>query len=156
MKIYKLPQLAEMSPDGEYCLNGEDIQSDAVYLYYGRLGAGEKAKRLADREGCEEIIYIIKGAITARHGKTVFQAGTGEAFHCTGEVLIENPNPDEAIYLATGGRAKEAAKEPQKETAPVEPTPTHADERPAEAATATESPNVEAEPRSDEFIITKD
>jgi hypothetical protein len=153
MKIYKLPQLAEMSPDGEYCLNGEDIQSDAVYLYYGRLGAGEKAKRLADREGCEEIIYVIKGAITARHGKTVFQAGTGEAFHCTGEVLIDNPNPDEAIYLATGGRAKEAAK---KEAAPVEPAPAPADKGPAEAAPGAESQNVEAEPKNDEFIITKD
>ena len=154
MKIYKLPQLAEMSPDGEYCLNDEDIQSDAVYLYYGRLGAGEKAKRLADREGCEEIIYVIKGALTARHGKTVFQAGTGEAFHCTGEVLIDNPNPDEAIYLAAGGRAKETTEAPQKEAAPVESTP--ADERPAEAAPATERQDAAAEPKSDEFIITKD
>jgi uncharacterized cupin superfamily protein len=156
MKIYKLPQLAEMSPDGEYCLNSEDIKSDAVYLYYGRLRPGEKKRRLTAREGHEEIVYIIKGAITAKHGKTVFQAGAGEAFHCTGEVFIDNPNDDEAIYLAAGGRAKEATKAPKEEASTVTPPP--ADEKPA-TVQAPESPVAEEEPTDntdDEFIITKD
>ncbi len=154
MKIYRLPQLAEMNPDGEYCLNSEDIKSDAVYLYYGRLAPGEKKRRLTARDGHEEIVYIIKGALTAKHGKTVFQVGAGEAFHCAEEVLIDNPNEDEAIYLAAGGRAKEAVKNPKKEASTVTPPPTA--EEPAEVAPTTETHDVEKEPQDDEFIITKD
>ncbi len=154
MKIYKLPQLADMDPGGEYCLSGEDISSDAVYLYYGRLRPGEKSKRLEAQEGQEEIIYIIKGSLRARHGKTVFHVSAGEAFHSAIEVLIDNPNKDEAIYLAAGGRTDTATKQPEVESPHTEPA--SADEELEEAGPAMEPHEAEEAPKAEEFIITKD
>ena len=154
MKIYKLPQLADMDPGGEYCLSSEDIKSNAVYLYYGRLRPGEKSRRLTAQEGHEEIIYIIKGTLRAKHGKTVFQASAGEAFHCAAEMLIDNPNEDEVIYLAAGGRTDTATERPNNEVSNVEPAP--AGEESAEVAPTGETRDTEDEPKGDEFIITKD
>ena len=154
MKIYKLPQLADMDPGGEYCLNGEDLKSDAIYLYYGRLRPGEKSKRLAAREGHEEIVYIIKGTLRAKYGKTVFQVSAGEAFHSAKDVSIDNPNKDEAIYLAAGGRGATAAKGINVESSQTKPATTCEDS--AEVTAITENISSEEEPQGEEFIITKD
>ena len=156
MKIYKLPQLADMDPGGEYSLSSEEIKSDAVYLDYGRLRPGEKSQRLTASEGHEEIVYIIKGTLRARHGKTIFQASAGEAFHCAEELLLDNPNEDEAIYLAAGGRAATAATRPDNGTSHVKEPPAATDEEPEEAAPAAETPEAEEGARDDEFIITKE
>ncbi len=162
MKIYKLPQLAEMSPEGDYCLGSKDLESDAVYLYYGRLRPGEKARTLKAAEGYEEIVYIIKGGLTVKRGRTVFQASAGEAFHCIDEVLIDNPNDDETVYIAAGGRTREALKDPVKEPHEQDQDPAEerpgTDEEPAAAAPPTppatpEDPEAED---ADGFIITND
>lgn len=154
MKIYKMPQLAEMSPEGDYCLGVKDLASDAVYLYYGRLRPGEKGRTLKAAEGYEEIVYIIKGGLTVRHGRTIFQACAGEAFHCIDEVLIDNPNDDETIYIAAGGRGPGALKDPVKKAPDQDP----AEEEPGTAeedapVAAPEEPEAEED---DGFIITND
>ncbi len=156
MKIYKMPQLAEMSPEGDYCLGSKDLESDAVYLYYGRLRPGEKGRTLKAAEGYEEIVYIIKGGLTVRHGRTIFQASAGEAFHCIDEVLIDNPNDDETVYIAAGGRGREALKDPVKkanEQDPAEESPGTAEEPAAAPAAPPEDPEAED---ADDFIITND
>jgi hypothetical protein len=156
MKIYKLPQLAEMSPEGDYCLGVKDLESDAVYLYYGRLRPGEKGRTLKAAEGYEEIVYIIKGGLTVRRGRTNFQASAGEAFHCIDEVLIDNPNDDETIYIAAGGRGGEALKDPVKkahEQDLAEEVPGTAEEPAAAPAAPPEDPEAED---ADDFIITND
>ncbi len=160
MKIYKLPQLAEMSPDGDYCLGVKDLGSDAVYLYYGRLRPGEKGRTLKAAEGYEEIVYVIKGGLTVRRGRTNFQVSAGEAFHCIGTVLIDNPNDDETVYIAAGGRGREALKDPVKEPheqdqAEEGPGTTEEPAPPGASGSAAPPEDPEAED-ADEFIITKD
>jgi redox-sensitive bicupin YhaK (pirin superfamily) len=152
MKIYKLPQLAEMSPEGDYCLGSKDLKSEAVYLYYGRLRPGEKDRTLKAAEGYEEIVYIIKGGLTVKRGRTSFQATAGEAFHCVDEVLIDNPNDDETIYIAAGGRGRETLEDPVKEPRKEDPAE-EGSATPEEPATPPEDPEAE---ETDEFIITDD
>ncbi len=154
MKIYKMPQLAEMSPEGDYCLGVKDLESDAVYLCYGRLRPGEKGRTLKAAEGYEEIIYIIKGGLMVKSGKTNFQAGAGEAFHYIGEVFIDNPNDDETVYLTAGGGGREALKDPVKE--PHEQDPAEEGAGTAEEPKASSSAAPPEAEDADEFVITKD
>ncbi|MBI1912560.1 MAG: hypothetical protein HYS21_11240 [Deltaproteobacteria bacterium] len=123
MKIYKLPQLAEMSPEGSFFLGPEELHSGAVYLLYGRLRPKESSKKFTPREGHEEIVCVIKGNLKIKCGKSSFSVGTGEAFHCkeAQTFLVDNLDDEEAIFIAAGGPSKipEAVK-PQEEQKPQE------------------------------------
>ncbi len=154
MKIYKLPQLAEMSTEEQYCLGVKDLESDAVYLCYGRLRPGENGRTLKTAEGYEEIVYVIKGGLMVKSGRTNFQAGAGEAFHYTGTVFIDNPNDDETVYIAAGGRTREALKDPVKE--PHEQDPAEEGSGTAEEPEASSSAAPPEAEDADEFVITKD
>lgn len=112
MKIYRLTQLTEASPDDQYCLGFEDLKTNAVYLRYGRLRPGEKERRLSARAGHEEIVCVVKGKLLVKGGKFEYQVGEGEAFHLKGEdsLTIENPSDAEAVYVAAGGRGERGGK----------------------------------------------
>lgn len=118
MKIYKLPKLAELQPDGAYRLGSEDIDTDAVYLVYGRLRPKETSKKITTAEGREEIICVFKGNIKVGAGKASFTVNSGEAFHSTGgqTFLLDNLDDEESIFIAAGARAaiKEGVKTPVK------------------------------------------
>lgn len=123
MKIYKLPQLAEAT-DGAYCLVPEDLKTEGAYLLWGRLRPGETGRAVAPRVGFEEIILVIKGQLNARLGKTSFSVGAGEAFLSTGTFHFDNPNKEEAVYIAAGGRISPIVKEgTEKQKAEIKAEP---------------------------------
>lgn len=104
MKIYKLPQLAELNPNNEYSLGPGEL-GGSIYLTYGRLRPRETSKSLSPGAGREEIICIIKGSIRVKSGKTSFTVGAGEAFHSKEAqvFLLDNLGDEEAVYIAAGG-----------------------------------------------------
>ncbi len=106
MKIYKLPQLADAGPGNEFRL-GPDLDTDSVYLLYGRLRPGETARRIVTAEGAEEIICVIKGTVKVLHGNSTFTVTAGEAFvsRKPQTFTLDNAGPDEAIYISAGARA---------------------------------------------------
>ena len=103
MKIYKLPFLADGSPDGAYLLGREELKTDSAYLRYTRLRPGETGRNICPKDGCEEIIFIIKGSLMVRQAKSAFTASAGEAFLSNGKLLLDNPNKEEAVYITAGG-----------------------------------------------------
>lgn len=127
MKIYKLPQLAELSPNNEYSLGPGEL-GGSVYLTYGRLRPNETSKRLSPGEGREEIICILKGSIRIKSGKTSFTVGAGEAFHSKDAqvFLLDNLGDEEAVYIAAGGVSPTAltpdADKPEAKTEEAETT----------------------------------
>lgn len=126
MKIYKLPQLADGSPDGAYLLGREDIKTDSAYLRYTRLRPFESDRDICPKDGCEEIIFIIKGSLMVRQAKSAFTASAGEAFLSNGKLLVDNPNKEEAVYITAGGCAQSASRTaaPEPCVKPTETTPT--------------------------------
>ena len=148
MKIYKLPVLAESSSEGVYFLGPEDIKSQAVYLLYGRLRPKETGRAATPKDGCEEIVYLVKGSMRVRCGKSSFSVSAGEAFHYGGTYYLDNPGEEEAVYIAAGGgNANRRMKESPAEASA--PHPAQAQETPGDYAAA-------KEPADNDFIITRD
>ncbi|MBI5826398.1 MAG: hypothetical protein HZB22_01500 [Deltaproteobacteria bacterium] len=117
MKIYKLPKLAELQPDGAYRVGSVDAAgAGAVYLVYGRLRPKEASKKITTSEGCEEIFCVVKGNMKVRCGKAAFTVNSGEAFRsAAGQTfLLDNLDDEESIYIAAGGPSamKEGVKTP--------------------------------------------
>ncbi|MBI5642950.1 MAG: hypothetical protein HY954_05690 [Deltaproteobacteria bacterium] len=145
MKIYKLPQLAELNPNNEYCL-GPDIDS-SIYLVYGRLRPNEPSRKIAPAQGKDEIVCVIKGSIRVRCGKSTFSVGPGEAFHSKDAQVftIENPGDEEVVYIAAGsapiGQDQAAPSKCDAEKTAIKPE---------------ETPEESKEEDDDEFEITSD
>ena len=122
MKVYRLPQLVDTSQSGE---------APRVRRYrLARISTeGLDPKRPECRtppDGSEEILYIIKGAVTARRAKSSFPLSSGEAFFLNCQFILDNSSDDEAIYIIAGGNAHVIAvaeKQQDAETAPSEPEP---------------------------------
>lgn len=127
MKIYKLPFLADGAPDGTYLLGREDLKTDSAYLRYTRLRPGETNRNVCPKDGCEEIIFIIKGSLMVRQAKSTFTASAGEAFLSNGKLLVDNPNEEEAVYITAGGclpsASRSSAPEPCVKKAEIAPRP---------------------------------
>jgi len=141
MKIYKLPTLADATPNGEYVLGPDEAHTSGAYIVYGRLRPGQTGHRLTIEEGHEEIICVVKGEMKVRCGKKNFDVSAGEAFNPgSPEVTMDNTGPGEAIFISARSRAcslgekdgharKEAApSEPEEPASRPEPEQTHRDE----------------------------
>lgn len=115
MKIFKLPQLAELSDNGEYLLSSQDLGSASAYMLYGRLRPGEAARKVATEAGHEEIIFMLKGSMRVRSGKSAFTVSAGEAFFSkeAQPFYLDNPGEEEAVYIAAG--ANTDGKRPESE-----------------------------------------
>lgn len=120
MKIFKLPQLAELSDNGEYLLSRQDLGSSSAYMLYGRLRPKEAARKVTTEDGNEEIIFMLKGAMRVKSGKSTFTVSAGEAFLSkeAQPFYLDNPGEEEAIYVAAGARAD--GEHPHKQTAKPE------------------------------------
>ncbi len=131
MKVYRLPQLVESSQSGEYFLGCGDLSASPAYIRYGRLRPRENGRAVAPPDGSEEIIYIIKGAVTARRGKGSFSLSSGEAFFLNCPFILDNGSDEEAIYIIAGGNGRAAASTEKKkdvQAGPSEPRPNPCDE----------------------------
>src|SRR5574340_12020 len=106
MKIYKLPHLADANQNNEYRL-GPDVDTDSVYLLYGRLRPGEAARSVTTAEGAEEIVCVVKGTIKVKAGSSVFTVTAGEAFisRKPQTFTLDNAGREEAVYISAGARA---------------------------------------------------
>lgn len=147
MKIYKLPQLADSNPSSEYRLGPENSSAGSVYMVYGRIRPGEGARKIACAAGHEEIICVVKGAVSVQKGKSSFTVTAGEAFHAAeGETLyLETVGSDAAVYMAAGSLNAAAARPAQAEKRVAAPAPEAVEE----------APDFEdAEDAEDEFEIT--
>ncbi|TAN64338.1 cupin domain-containing protein [bacterium] len=113
MKIYKLPQLADSTPDNVYHLDrsDEEFKATGAYLIYARMRPGETGRELITHGNLEEIIYIVKGRLSIRKGKSSFPISAGEAFVTSEPLLLDNPGSEEAVYIAVGANT-EAIKPP--------------------------------------------
>jgi glyoxylate utilization-related uncharacterized protein len=107
MKIYKLPLLSQNDVSNEYCLGCDDLDTNAVYIIYGRLSPGEPNREVKPVEGFEAILYLLKGEIKITRGGDDFTISDGEAFHIkkSESVVLENLNDKESIYIMAGGNA---------------------------------------------------
>ena len=110
MKIFKLPQLADLSDNGEFLLGRHDLGSTSAYMLYGRLRPKEAAKKVSTQIGNEEIIFMLKGSMRVRSGKSTFTVSAGEAFFSkeAQQFYLDNPEEEEAIYITAGAKSGEA------------------------------------------------
>ncbi|HBG47294.1 MAG TPA: hypothetical protein DDW94_09955 [Deltaproteobacteria bacterium] len=143
MKIYRLPQLADSAQDGTYLLGPHELHSRAIYMVYGKLRPGETPKKLAPENGTEAIIFVLKGNMKTKTGKTAVSVGPGEAFHLKGPDIyyLESAGAEEAVYIEAGGNVV-AGFEPMAIKPPEVPQA-----EPAPQKAAQEEP---------EFIITRE
>ena len=125
MKIYKLPQLADSSPSSVYRIGPENSSASSVYMVYGRIRPNSAARKIECAAGNEEIICVVKGALSVQSGRSSFRVSAGEAFHAKeGATLhIECYGDEEAVYLAAGSVGAAAVKQavPGKHPAPPGP-----------------------------------
>lgn len=151
MKIFKLPQLAELSDNGEYLLSRQDLGSSSAYMLYGRLRPKEAARKVTTEDGNEEIIFMLKGAMRVKSGKSTFTVSAGEAFLSkeAQPFYLDNPGEEEAIYVAAGSRA--AGEHPHKQAAKPE---ADADQPPTDDSRALGNAGEDA--AEEEFEITQD
>lgn len=117
MKIYKLPQLTDLTSKGEYCLSNEGEGSrSGPFIVYGKLRPNEQGRCLAPKAG--QIFYGARGHIRVRHDRSDFMIGEGEAFHLKGTaIILDNAGSSEAAYIIAGensiseNKIKEAKEE---------------------------------------------
>lgn len=149
MKIFKLPQLADLSDNGQYLLDCHDLGSTSAYMIYGRMRPKETARKISTEAGSEEIIFMLKGTMRVKAGKSQFMVSAGEAFLLkeAQPFYLDNPEEEEAIYIAAGAKAYGALlqAEPSSPTAGL----TAPDETPG-AVLMTEAASEE------DFEITRD
>lgn len=132
MKIYKLPQLADSSPSSEYRLGPENSSAGSVYMVYGRIRPGTAARKVECAAGREEIICVVKGALSVQKGRSSFQVSAGEAFNALpGETLyLESAGGEEAVYIAAGSLNAGAARPVGAEKRASAPAPEALEETP--------------------------
>ena len=107
MKIYKLPTLSENDDSKEYCLGCDDLNTQAVYILYGRLSPEESNRELTPRKTFEAILYLLKGEIQVTKEGRDFTISKGEAFHIkeSESVNLRNLSDKESTYIMAGGSA---------------------------------------------------
>ncbi|MBI5971141.1 MAG: hypothetical protein HY884_08320 [Deltaproteobacteria bacterium] len=155
MKIFKLPQLAELSGLAEYVLSAEGADSTA--LRWGRLLPNESGRKVSSIGTGTDIVYVVKGLLSVKFAKSAFPVSAGEAFFINGKtptggiaaVEFDNTGETDAVYIVASGHFTQGGQNPQ-----TEKTGPSTGAIPPAADTATqisETTNVD-----DEFEITKD
>jgi hypothetical protein len=106
MKKIDIQSRALSEENGEYVLGLEDTGSHACYMIYGVLKPGEKGRRIKPGRGHEEIVLAMKGDLILK-GDISGRLEQGSAFHIVGEAsaFLDNPGPDEAVYVIAGGHS---------------------------------------------------
>ncbi|MCA1961870.1 MAG: hypothetical protein LDL33_13885 [Desulfomonile sp.] len=98
---------------GEYVLGRKDLHTDACYLVYGLLKAGETDRIVKPGFGYEEILCAAEGALVVHSEEGEIILPEHHALHLreTDSVRLSNPSDKRAIYIIAGGRATSGADE---------------------------------------------
>jgi len=118
MKIYRLPELADLNPGGDFLLGAEELGTDAISILYGRISHGGPPRRVSAGDGRHAVLFVISGQMSVALNRHTFEVSGGEAFAINGtdEVCLENSGERESVYVLTSsGRSAEA---PAGERAP--------------------------------------
>jgi len=154
MKIFKLPQLAELSGLSEYVLSAEG--ADAAVLRWGRLLPKETGRKVSSAGTGPDIVYIVKGVLSVKCAKSALPVSAGEAFFINGNTGMEfdNAGDADAVYIVACGHLAQQGQHPsQGKTAPSTgaiPPLAHT------ANPISETADTETSAVDDEFEITKD
>ena len=106
MKIFKLQQLAGLTGlthEGEYVLCAEGAGTTA--LRWARLLPKETGRKVSSFGADTEIVYIVRGSISVRCGKSAFPVSAGEAFFINNKTVMEfdNSGDTDAVYIVACG-----------------------------------------------------
>lgn len=112
MKIYRLAQLAELTPERVVKLGTNELGAEHIGLRYQTLLPKERAHIAKASKGREEIVFIVKGALKATVEQSKFPVSAGESFYSNNEIVLENCSDTEAAFLTaiTNGQDSEQAK----------------------------------------------
>lgn len=104
MKLFHLEHLAS-TQGGEYVLGSKDLHSNACYLVYGVLQAGEGDRLVKAGTGYEEILCAVGGplAMHTKHGKIMLPRGHAVHVKEDDSFLISNPSDQPVVYVIAGG-----------------------------------------------------
>ncbi len=124
MKIFKMPELSEAGGGSDYLLGPEQLKSNSLYLLYTRLHPGEAERAISAKDGHEEILYVVKGNINVKNGRSAFQISSGEAFQlkANDKYLLENSGDKEAVFITAGSHLAKEKKEAPEDPAPENPS----------------------------------
>lgn len=105
MKSFDVRGLA-LSQGGEYVLGMKDLHSDACYLVYGVLQAGEDNRPIKAGKGYEEILCAVDGPLMMHTAKGNVLLEQGHAVHVREDdnFAISNPSEQSRVYVLAGGR----------------------------------------------------
>lgn len=119
MKIYRLPELAELSPEGDILLGPDELGTDAVSVLYGRIAPKGQPKRVSAGSGRDAVLFVVDGKLKVTQGRHAFDVSAGEAFCIEGISIacIENTSDREAAYMLSAGRC--ASETDSDETGPI-------------------------------------
>jgi hypothetical protein len=99
-------QTSALDQGGEYVLGMKDLHSQACYLVFGVLQAGEGDRLVKPGAGHEEILCAMDGSLTIHtgHGDALLPRGHAVHIKENESFLISNPSDDTLIYILAGGR----------------------------------------------------
>ena len=140
MKVFRLPQLAELNPEKKVILGKEELGTENAGLKYQSLLPKERACVEKSSKGREEIIYVVKGSLQVEVKKSSFPVNAGEAFYSEKEMTLENRSDTEAAFLAASAPASTPVYANGKTVSPA-PEPGKTDNGPTE-----KSPNTDPNP----------
>ncbi len=106
MKIYRLPELAELSLEGDILLGPDELGTDAVSVLYGRIAPNGQPKKVSAGAGRDAVLFVVDGKLKVTQGRHTFDVSAGEAFCIEGlsVACIENTSDREAAYMLSAGR----------------------------------------------------
>jgi len=104
VKLFHLEHLAS-TQGGEYVLGSKDLHSNACYLIYGVLQAGEGDRLVKAGTGYEEILCAVGGPLVmhTKHGKIMLPRGHAVHVKQDDSFLISNPSDQPVVYVMAGG-----------------------------------------------------
>ncbi len=99
MKIYKLNELAELSPERLFNLDFDN--PGGLSLQYVKLSGNEQGRTITEPDSSNGFIYIVKGELKVTEGTCSFTVTTGEAFgtSCGSIFKVDNLDEKESICL---------------------------------------------------------
>jgi redox-sensitive bicupin YhaK (pirin superfamily) len=108
VKTFNLDTLSA-DEGGEYVLGMKDLHTQACYLVYGRLQAGEGERLIRPGQGHEEILCPVDGPLIVHTNRGAIRLDKSHAVHVKEEdsFFVSNPSDSPVTYVLAGGHCRE-------------------------------------------------